>query len=119
MTQRIVCVISVLIIAFSCQQPSQKDIGEAVKSSLKASEADTLLSRIYAARDFKPLWVKSGGLKNQAEDYFDDLEHVAYDGLNKDDYIPENKQQLLEEIRQTSDPQVHAALDLAISRSFL
>ena len=119
MIRRITYFISILITAFSCQQPSQKDIGESLEHILKSSEPDSLLTRIYEERNFKPIWVKSGGLKKQAENYFNELNLVAYDGLNKEDYIPDNQHQLLKEIGESSDPKAHAALDIAISQSFL
>lgn len=119
MVQRITYFISILIIVVSCQRPSQKDIGESLENLLKSSEPDSLLMRIYAARDFKPIWIKSGGLKKQAENYFAELDQIAHDGLDKEDYIPENQLKLLEEIDESSDPEVHAILEMAISQSFL
>ena len=119
MIQRITYFIYVLIIAFSCQQPSQKDIGESLEDLLKSSEPDSQLAQVYAERNFKPIWVKSGGWKKPAENYLRELDQVAYDGLNKEDYMPENQHQLLEEIDESSDPTAHAALDIAMSRSFL
>jgi len=119
MRQRIIYFISILTIVFSCQRPSQKDIGESLQRLLESSEADSLLMRIYEERNFKPIWINSGGLKKRAENYFNELDQIAYDGLNKEDYILENQQKLLEEVDESSDPEIHAILEMAISQSFL
>lgn len=120
MKLRIACTCLLLALVFSCQQnPSSTEIAEQIGLLLQGSEMDASLVDIYEQNEFKPIWVKSGGLTNTGEEYFEELEEVSLDGLVKEDYLLEEQLNLLEKLKNTEDPAIHAQLDLAISRSFL
>ncbi|HSI78691.1 MAG TPA: L,D-transpeptidase family protein [Lunatimonas sp.] len=105
---------------FSCRQnPSQTEIAEGIRTMVKESEYGSGLVSVYADNDFKPIWVRNGGVKKSGKDYFEELEDVLFDGLEKSNYLSEKQAGLLEKIKESKDPLVHAALDIALSNSFL
>src|SRR5690554_6454581 len=92
--------ILVLFIVFSCQQkPSPEEISEEITTLLAVAEMDSTLSKAYKSNDYKPVWVKSNGLKNAGEEFLAGLEEVVFDGLVKEDYWSEEQTALLEEVQ--------------------
>lgn len=117
-----VCLIAVsFILISSCQNdPSQKEIAESIESSLmQDAEMDSSLLAVYSENEFHPIWVKLGGLNKKGEQFYQELEEVAYDGLEKDNYLSEDQALLLENIKESKDLSTHARLDISISKSFL
>lgn len=113
-------VILLVPFVFSCQQnPSPTQIAEEIKPLIEASDLDSSLINLYQSNSYKPLWVKSRSLKNSGADYFTELDEISFDGLVRADYIPQELTDLLDGIKSTRDPILHAQLDVAISRSFL
>lgn len=109
-----------LFIVFSCQQkPLPEEVSEEISALLAEAEADSGLINAYAEDDYKPIWVKSGGLKNPGEDFLEGLEQIELDGLVKEVYWSEEQAALLEQVKASKDPKLHAQLDVAVSRSFL
>lgn len=111
--------ILLLIIVFSCQNPSKNQIAENIEALTQAPEMDSSLTRVYVEAEYKPIWVKAQGLNKKAEDFLAALDGLVYDGLDKSDYLTEDLFRLIENIRLSEDPAEHAALDLAFSKSFL
>ena len=113
-----VCFVLLLFIFFSCQQkPSSEEISESL--SVLLAEADADLVAAYERNDYRPIWVKSGRLNNGGEKFLAGLEDVASDGLAKEDYWQEEQEGLLEQVKASKDPTLHARLDVAISQAFL
>lgn len=117
---RVAYICLILPIAFSCQRsPSSTEIAEVLETFLQDSEMDSILVNAYYENEFRPIWVERGGLKKAGEDYYAELEEIVFDGLIKEDYLTEEQTHLLEAAKASKDPEVHAQLDIAISRSFL
>lgn len=109
-----------LFIVFSCQQkPSRDEIAEAIPTLLTEVDRDTVLITIYENNDYQPIWVKSGGLNNGGEGFLGGLEEIISDGLAKEDYWRGEHQELLEQVKKSKDPSLHAQLDVALSKAFL
>jgi murein L,D-transpeptidase YcbB/YkuD len=118
MRSKTIYYVSAFAIMFSCRQkPSQTEIAEVIGTMVQEDESG--LDSIYAKNEFKPIWVSNGGLKKAGEDYVDEVEKVVFDGLEKSDYLFGEQIGLLEKIKGSEDPFVHAALDVALSKSFL
>ncbi len=112
--------ILVIFIVFSCQQkPSPEEISETLSVLLAEAEPDVNLEAAYESNDYRPIWVKSGGLNNGGEKFLEGLEEIVYDGLTKEDYWQEEQQGLLEQVKSSKDPALHARLDIALSKAFL
>lgn len=114
-----VYIIPVIIIVFSCQNPSQTEIAEALAPMVQGQEADSLLLEVYKNNDYEPIWIESGGFNKVGNSYLDALDEVVYDGLDRKKYFTEEQARLLEKVKESKDPATHAGLDLSISRSFL
>jgi murein L,D-transpeptidase YcbB/YkuD len=112
--------ILLLFIVFSCQQkPSSEEISEAIPALLANADLDGNLESAYGSNDHRPIWVKSGGLNNGGEKFLEGLEEIVSDGLAKEDYWREEQQELLEQVKASKDPSLHAQLDIALSKAFL
>lgn len=112
--------ISLLFIVFSCQQkPSGEDISENLSVLLAEADPDPDLEAAYQSNDYRPIWVKASGLNNGAEKFLEGLEEILSDGLTKEDYWNGEQQQLLEQVKTSKDPALHAQLDIALSKAFL
>lgn len=110
-----------LVLISSCQNdPSQKELAKSIETSLlQDAEMDSSLLEVYSENEFHPIWVKMGGLNKKGEQFYEELEEVAYDGLEKDNYLSEDQALLLENIKESKDLSNHARLDISISKSFL
>lgn len=110
-----------LVLIFSCQNdPSQKELAKSIETSLlQDAEMDSSLLEVYSENEFHPIWVKMGGLNKKGEQFYEELEEVAYDGLEKDNYLSEDQALLLENIKESKDLSNHTRLDISISKSFL
>src|SRR5690606_19443729 len=111
--------ILILFIIFSCQKPSQSKISEAIATMMEKSGVDSTLVSVYAENGFKPIWVENQGLKKSGRDFYLELDKLVFDGLEKQDYLTKEQNQLLDQIKDSKDPSLHASLDMAISQSFL
>ncbi|MEX2568454.1 MAG: L,D-transpeptidase family protein [Cyclobacteriaceae bacterium] len=111
--------IPLLFLFYSCQKPSPTQIAESVESIIENAEMDSSFFKAYSENGFKPLWVKSKGLKNSGMDYLEALDDIKFDGLDKEDYLSEEEALLMEKIQESKDPALHARLDIALSHSFL
>lgn len=117
---KVVYSLLILAVFFSCQQkPSSTEIATIIESLIGETDTDSILYAAYQEKEYKPIWVKSGGLKNVGENYFEALEDIKYDGLEKEDYITKELADLLAKIKESKDPKTHAELDILITQSFL
>lgn len=115
-----VCLILILFIVVSCQQkPSLEEISVEISALLAEAEMDSTLVASYISNDYKPIWVKSRGLRHSGEEFLEGLDEIVFDGLVKENYWAAAQQTLLEETKASKNPKLHAQLDIAISRSFL
>lgn len=109
-----------LFILFSCQQnPSSDEISEAIPGLLTEADQDAVLKATYESNDYRPIWVQAGGLNSGGEDFLEGLEEIVSDGLAKEDYWREEQQALVEQVKVSKDPTLHARLDIALSQAFL
>ncbi len=109
-----------LFIVFSCQQkPSSEEISEILSVVLAETDPEVDLEAAYESNDYRPIWVKSGGLNNGGEKFLEGLKEIDSDGLTKEDYWREGQQELLEQVRSSKNPALHARLDIALSKAFL
>lgn len=112
--------ILVLFIVFSCQQkPSSEEISEVIPALLTAADTDSTLAAAYKDNSYQPIWVQSGGLNKAGEGFLEQLDQITADGLVKEHYWTEEQTALLEQVKASKDPQLHAELDVLLSRSFL
>jgi len=120
MRNRVAFICLILPFAFSCQQsPSSTEVAEILEPLLQSTEVDSVLANVYEENEFKPIWVKSRGLNTSGEDFYEALDGIVLDGLNKEDYLSKEQADLLEAVKESKDPKIHAQLDIAISNSFL
>ena len=109
-----------LFILFSCQQtPSGEEISESIPALLANADSDGDLESAYESNDYRPIWVKAGGLNSGGENFLEGLEEIVSDGLAKEDYWREEQHELLEQVKASKDPALHAQLDVALSQAFL
>jgi murein L,D-transpeptidase YcbB/YkuD len=117
---KVVYSLLILAVFFSCQQkPSSTEIATIIESTVRETDIDSILQAAYQGNDYKPIWVESRGLKNAGENYFEALEEIKYDGLEKEDYKTKELADLLSKIKESEDPAIHAELDILITQSFL
>lgn len=76
-----------------------------------------MMKRFYAARDFKPLWVKNGKLIPATSDFLDYVETADLDGLKPSSYRLDELKKAVRAARN-GDPQDLARAELALSDSF-
>ena len=109
-----------LFIVFSCQQkPSSEEISEVIPTLLAEADTNSTLTAAYKDNNYQPIWVQSGGLNKAGEEFLEELDHIALDGLVKNHYLTEEQLTLLQQVKASKDPQLHAQLDVLLSRSFL
>ena len=109
------------ILLSSCQSdPTQTEIAQSIKSSfLEKTDVDSSLVEVYSENEFHPIWIELGGLNKKGKEFIKELEEVAFDGLEKDNYLSEDQVMLLQKIKESKDLNTHAALDISLSKSFL
>jgi len=85
--------------------------------SLIREEAGGDVGRFYAARAWKPLWVRAGKIGPEAVTLLGYLSTASRDGLKSSSYDLEKLEQLIARARG-GDPQALARADVALSTSF-
>lgn len=82
-----------------------------------SEEAGGDVKRFYAARDYKPLWVRAGKPGPEAAILLGYLSTASRDGLKPSSYDVEKLEALIAQTR-SGDPQALARADIALSSSF-
>ncbi len=111
--------IAIVTLFFSCNpNPSQTEIAEAIEG-LSVTMEDEELINVYRQNGNNPIWLKSGGINSSGQKLLDELDEIVFDGLNKADYLSEAHYALLEEVKDSENPEIFGQLDLALSSAFV
>lgn len=103
----------------ACEQnPTTEDISEQLSLMSGEANRDSLYAKVYSQTDYQPIWVKAQGLNRNGEEFLDYLEEIRYDGLDKQDYLYDEIESLLDELAASQDPELHAVLDMMMSNAF-
>ncbi|MBS9522684.1 L,D-transpeptidase family protein [Litoribacter ruber] len=108
-----------VLLAFSCSQyPKNEDIAEQLKEMSGDFNRDSLYQKVYSHNEFQPIWVKAQGVNKKGEALLSYLDEIHLEGLDKKDYLYDEIESLVSEIRETTDPEIHAVLDMMMSNSY-
>ncbi|WP_143960075.1 L,D-transpeptidase family protein [Litoribacter populi] len=108
-----------VLLAFSCSQyPKNEDISEQLQGMSGDFNRDSLYQKVYSQNDFQPIWVKAQGVNNKGEELLAYLEEIQFEGLDKKDYLYDEIESLVTEIKETTDPELHAVLDMMMSNAY-
>lgn len=81
-----------------------------------------LLSQFYGARSYRPAWIGTNGIRNQAEDLMRMIYEADSEGLSRNDYHYERMKRLSELIRDgenvINEPDLYVELDLLMTDAF-
>jgi murein L,D-transpeptidase YcbB/YkuD len=101
------------------EDPVAASIRSAVSSRTEGRQR--LLRRVYADRDYRPLWIDHGHFEGRTRDLVETLCHAEREGLRAADYGLGALRVQLEHLRDAKEPDRDsiAALDLRLTRSFL
>ncbi|WP_242445971.1 L,D-transpeptidase family protein [Sphingopyxis lindanitolerans] len=81
------------------------------------AEAGGDLKHFYAARDFRPLWVRAGKTGPAAQTLLAYLESADLDGLKPSSYEPDRLREMIRDANR-GDAQAQARAELALSKAF-
>jgi murein L,D-transpeptidase YcbB/YkuD len=81
-----------------------------------------LLSQFYEARNYRPAWIGTNGIRNQAEDLMRTIYEADREGLSRNDYHYEQMKRLSELIRDSenviNEPDLYVEFDLLMTDAF-
>ena len=89
-----------------------------VVAALRKAEGDSQVRGFYAARAFRPLWVRGATIGPEAERALDLLVTADRDGLNPDAYRPREVAKALDRAVESRSPKALAKAEMLLSRSF-
>ena len=119
------CTVSTLLICIATPLALADELREQLQLRLEAAEAKATpgvqdgdleaLRQFYLERDFRPLWSKAGGVREQARELSERLVNAREDGLVPADYDASFISRILEK----DDVAARADLEFQLSRAYL
>lgn len=88
-----------------------------IQASLRSVGGDRQVRAFYAARDYRPLWIRGGMLAPEADRFLDIVETADAEGLDPDDYRPRALASAIENAAD-GEPRALAKAEMLLSRSF-
>jgi L,D-transpeptidase YcbB len=103
----------------SCgQYPEKEDVQKELQGMSGNFNRDSLHQKVYSHINFEPIWVKAQGLNRNGEELLAYLDEVKYEGLDEKNYLLDEIESLVSQVRETTDPEMHAILDMMLSNSY-
>jgi len=96
----------------------ESTLGRHRERDTRSAEPDgrhAAVKRAYERRGFEPIWFEHGQLQPSAQAILEELDQAEYRGLHKEDYAASELRRRLNNLRNASDLQERAGLDIALT----